>query len=157
MKDRVLREQLARLLSGGQAHASPQEVLRDIDPSIRTSKPPAFEHSLWELLEHLRIAQEDILRYTLDPGWVSPDFPAGYWPSDPRSVSESEWSRSCEGFFSDLAAVVGLVRNPEINLSAAIPHGGDHTYLREILLVADHNAYHLGQMVQLRRALGAWD
>lgn len=150
-----LREDLVELLSGGSAHITAEEVLKDIDPRLRNVRPPGMR-SVWEVLEHMRIAQEDILRYTLDPNWRSPDFPEGYWPRDPDGMTEEDWSRTVEGFFADLREVIRLVKDESIDLLAEIPHGEGRTYLREVLLVADHNAYHLGQIVQIRKALGDW-
>jgi hypothetical protein len=113
-------------------------------------------HTVWELLEHLRIAQEDIVRYTLDPGWVSPEWPKGYWPDPAAAVTEEAWKASLDGFFAGLEETVALARNPAIDLTARLPHGEGRTYLRQVLLVADHNAYHLGQVVETRKALGDW-
>ncbi|HEU4390010.1 MAG TPA: DinB family protein, partial [Blastocatellia bacterium] len=114
-------------------------------------------HSAWELLEHMRLAQEDILEYTLDPKWVSPPFPEGYWPDSSKRVPAKAWSDSVARFLADLRRVIQLVRDPRIDVTAKIPHGEGRTYLRQALLVADHNAYHLGQIVDLRKALGDWD
>jgi hypothetical protein len=104
----------------------------------------------------MRIAQEDILRYTLDASWVSPDFPEGYWPKETDEVTEEAWEASVAAFFADLEAVIRLVGDQNLDLTSEIPHGEGRTYLREILLVADHNAYHLGQIAQTRKALGDW-
>jgi hypothetical protein len=104
----------------------------------------------------MRLAQEDILRYTLDPAWRSPAFPSGYWPANPESVTEAQWSAAVSGFFSDLDEARKLAQDPGRDLTALIPHGEGRTYLRQVLLIADHNAYHLGQIVQIRKALGDW-
>lgn len=156
MNDAALRENLIELLRGGSAHLTPEQVFAHLPPELRTRRPPGGLHSIWELLEHMRIAQEDILRYTLDPSWVSPPFPEGYWPANPDSLPDDAWEKSLTQFQSDLQEVIALVQNPEVDLTAEIPHGEGRTYLREILLVADHNAYHLGQIVDVRKALGAW-
>ena len=103
----------------------------------------------------MRLAQEDILRYTLDPAWKSPAWPEGYWPAQP-DPRDDEWNASVSVFEADLQHVVALTRDASRDLTAAIPHGEGRTYLRQILLVADHNAYHLGQIVQTRKLLGAW-
>jgi hypothetical protein len=119
-------------------------------------QPDPSEHSIYQELEHMRLAQEDILRYTVDPAWKSPTWPAGYWPED-STPTEAQWEATVAGFDSDLAEVVDLVRRADIDLTSRIPHGqSGHTYLREVLLVADHNAYHVGQIVQTRKRLGAW-
>ncbi|HEV8267144.1 MAG TPA: DinB family protein [Thermoanaerobaculia bacterium] len=156
MNDAVLRENLVELLTGGHAHVAPEKALESVDSSLRNVRPLGALHSVWEELEHMRLAQEDILRYTLDPNWKSPEFPKGYWPSGDETFSAALWSVSVGDFLSDLGEVVTLVKNPEIDLTSAIPHGEGRTYLREILLVADHNAYHLGQIVQTRKLLGDW-
>lgn len=157
MDDLVLREQLVNLLRGGQAHATAKQALDGLKPELRNVRPVNGEHSIWEELEHLRLAQEDILRYTLDASWISPPFPEGYWPKATEVVTEEMWSASVAAFFADLEEVIQLAQNPDVDLTAEIPHGENgHTYLREILLVADHNAYHLGQIVQMRKALGNW-
>ena len=96
----------------------------------------------------MRLAQEDILRYTLDPSWESPEWPDGFWPSDSDKMTEEVLKNSVSGFFRDLDELIAIVKNPEFDLTSQIPHGEGHTYLREILLVADHNAYHLGKIVR---------
>jgi uncharacterized damage-inducible protein DinB len=156
MKDAVLRKNLIELLRGGQAHITAKSALNGIKPNLRNVRPAAGLHSVWEELEHIRIAQEDILRYTLDASWKSPDWPDGYWPTDTGSLTEEIWSASVSDFFSDLEEVIALVQNSNLDLTVQIPHGEGRTYLREVLLVADHNAYHLGQIVQTRKLLGDW-
>lgn len=157
MNDSVLRQHLVELLRGGQAHATAEQALKGLKPALRNVQAANGEHSVWEEFEHLRLAQEDILRYTVDASWVSPSFPDGYWPKGTEQVTEEVWTKSVAAFFADLEELVKLAENPDVDLTAEIPHGeAGHTYLREILLVADHNAYHLGQIVQTRKALGDW-
>ncbi|MFY9556028.1 MAG: DinB family protein [Blastocatellia bacterium] len=156
MEDSVLRSQLVGLLQGGEAHVKADAALANINPRFRGARPARAVHSIWEELEHMRIAQEDILRYALDPSWRSPEWPEGYWPAEADSVNDEIWNRSIEAFFSDLADVVKLAKDSNIDLTAQFPHGEGKTYLRQILLVADHNAYHLGQIVQARKLLGDW-
>ena len=156
MEDSVLREQLVVLLGGGEAHINAKPALADVKPQFRNVRPAAEVHSIWEDLEHMRIAQEDILRFTVDPSWKSPEWTAGYWPSKTEGVTDEMWKASVDGFFSDLEELIELVRDQTVDLSAKIPHGESQTYLREILLAADHNAYHLGQIVQTRKLLGDW-
>jgi uncharacterized damage-inducible protein DinB len=155
MNENVLREVLVKLLLEGHAHASLDQAIAGLKPGLRGRRPAPEIHSVWEELEHLRIAQEDILRYTLDPDWKSPAWPKGYWPtrSEPR---DHEWKDSVKRFKSDLTEVVAMARDPRRDLTSTIPHGEGRTYLRQVLLVADHNAYHVGQIVQLRKLLGAW-
>ena len=157
MNGHGFRSTLVDLLRGRGAHVSFDGAVAGLDASLRTVRPAGAAHSVWELVEHVRIAQEDILRYTLDPTWESPPWPEGYWPADnPERIDDRTWEealRSCRG---DLEAMVDLVEDPDLDLTVRLPHGGEHTYLREVLLVADHNAYHVGQIVCVRKALGAW-
>jgi uncharacterized damage-inducible protein DinB len=155
MDDRVLRRQVVDLLSGGHAHTSLDRAAAGLDPALRGARPAPHLHSVYELLEHVRIAQEDILRYTLDPGWRSPAWPEGYWPAS-AEPSDRQWASTLERLKVDLAEVVALVSDPARDLTALIPHGEGRTYLRQALLLADHNAYHVGQVVFVRKLLGAW-
>ena len=156
MDEQKLRRQVVDLLRGGGAHLGWDEALDGLRPGHRAKAPRPGLHSVWQLVEHVRIAQEDILRYTLEPGWKSPKWPDGYWPSV-KEPTPREWKASLAAFRRDLEAVVGMVLDPAVDLTAVIPHGeGGHTYLREALLVADHNAHHLGQVIQARRRLGDW-
>jgi hypothetical protein len=156
MKDAVVRKALVALLIGGDAHPTAEQALARTSPKRRALPPPGGGHTIWELLEHMRIAQEDILRYTLDPSWTSPAFPEGYWPAPGAKPSPAAWSRSIAAFRRDLAETVAFARNPRRDLTATIPHGEGRTYLRQVLLIADHNAYHVAQIVQTRKALGDW-
>jgi hypothetical protein len=156
MESKQLRYNLIELLKGGHAHASVEKIVRGIGPRARTTRPSGMPHTIWELLEHMRLAQEDILRYTIDPDWASPTFPEGYWPGNSKPLTESDWDNSLSKFLSDLSDIIKLVEDSNIDLTSEIPHGQGHTYLREILLVADHNSYHLGQIAQIRKVLGDW-
>jgi hypothetical protein len=156
MGDERLRKELIELLKGGHAHASAERIIQGISPQVRQTRPSASSHTIWELLEHVCLAQEDILRYTLDPEWISPKFPEGYWPGDSNPVTDSDWDKSVANFLRDLGDVIKIVEDDGLDLTAEIPHAEGHTYLREILLVADHNSYHLGQIAQIRKELGDW-
>jgi hypothetical protein len=156
MKDKPLREHLGELLTGGHAHVDLKTALTGIPPKLRGVRPPGAAYSIWELLEHMRIAQWDILEFSRDAKHVSPDWPAGYWPKTQAPGNAKAWDASVKSFARDLAAMKKLVANPRTDLFARIPHGTGQTILREALLVADHNAYHLGQIVIVRRLLGAW-
>ena len=156
MNDSTLRQNLIELLRGGHAHVIPAQALDGLNPASRNVRPADGLHSIWEELEHMRLAQEDILRYTLDASWTSPAFPEGYWPKETGHLTEAAWSESVAKFFADLDEVIRLVQDNGLDLTAEIPHGEGRTYLREILLIADHNAYHLGQIVQIRKVLGDW-
>ena len=155
-KDKALRQHLLDLLKGGHAHATIHDALRDFPVELRGKRPRGAPHSPWELLEHMRIAQWDILEFSRDPDHVSPKFPDGYWPAKPEPPDEKAWDRSVNGFCQDLNSMCALVADDATDLYARIPHGEGQTVLREALLTADHNAYHLGQLVLLRRTLGAW-
>ncbi len=156
MDERALRKSLTDLLKGGQAYTLIETALEGLKPGLRNVRPAVGLHSVYEELEHMRIAQEDILRYTLDAGWQSPPWPEGYWPKDNEGLTAEKWEESAERFFRDLEEVRNLVGAPGHDLTAPIPHGEGRTYLRQILLVADHNAYHTGQIVQTRKLLGDW-
>lgn len=154
--DAPLREHLVRLLDWQDAHLAFDEIVADWPAPLRGVTPRGAAHTAWQLLEHLRLAQADILDFCRNPHYVEPPFPEGYWPRETAPPSEGAWHESIRRFKADLADLKALVQDRRIDLYAPIPHGQGHTYLREILLVADHNAYHLGQLVVLRRLLGAW-
>lgn len=156
MDDTVLRKQLVKLLRGGQARVKPDAALAGVNPDFRSVRPASNVHSVWEELEHLRLAQEDILRYTIDASWKSPEFPAGYWPPENQTVTDEMWKASVDGFLADLEEFITLVQDSEVDLTATFSHGEGRTYLRQVLLAADHNAYHLGQLVQARKLHGDW-
>jgi hypothetical protein len=154
--DQALREHLLYLLRGGGAHLDFDAAIADLPVELRGAKPAGVPHTPWRLLEHLRLAQWDILEFSRNPRHVSPSFPDGYWPRGDAPPDEDAWERSLAAFRADLKAMQDLVADPATDLFAPIPHGDGQTILREALLVADHNAYHLGQLVVVRRALGAW-
>jgi hypothetical protein len=151
-----LRDHLLYLLRGGGAHLDFDAAVGGLAPELRGAKPAGQPHTPWRLLEHLRIAQWDILEFSRSPRHVSPPFPQGYWPAGDAPPDTGAWDRSAAAFRADLKAMQDLVADPATDLFAPIPHGEGQTVLREALLVADHNAYHLGQLVLLRRLLGAW-
>lgn len=159
--DRALRDQLLTLLDSAQAHAAFDHVVAGLEPELVGRRPEGFEHSAWELLEHLRIAQRDILEFSRDPEHVSPEWPDGYWPDKPAPAADirdaaDAWADAVAAFRADREAFEDLVRDRRRDLHEPFPWGSGQTLLREALLLADHNAYHLGQLVALRRALGAW-
>jgi len=155
-QDRALRDHLLYLLRGGGAHAPFDQVIADLPAELRGVRPPGASHSPWEVLEHLRLAQWDILEFSRNGDHVSPDWPEGYWPQEQAPPDAEAWDRSIETFRRELQELEALVDDPASDLYAAFPWGKDQTLLREALLVADHNAYHLGELVLLRRLLGAW-
>ncbi len=154
--DTALREHVVNLLKGGGAHASFDEAVKDMPVGLRGKRPRGAQHSAWEVLEHLRIAQWDILEFSRDPKHVSPEFPAGYWPKKPAPSNAQAWNKSVKAFRGDLQTMIALVEDESTDLYAKIPHGDGQTVLREALVLADHNAYHFGELVLLRRLLGAW-
>ena len=154
--DKSLREHVLKLLEGGHAHVTFEAAVKGIPPALRGKRPKGVEHSLWEILEHMRIAQSDILDFSRDAKHVSPEWPSGYWPKSKTPPHDKAWAKSVRAFAADLEAMRNLVAADSTDLHAPIPHGDGQTILREALLIADHNAYHLGEMVLVRRLLGAW-
>ena len=155
MSDAAVREHLVGLLSGRGAHLPFERAVADVPEELRGVIPDGAASSLWQQLEHLRLDQWDILEFSRDPDHVSPEFPDGYWPAT-VAPPEGAWQRSIDAFLADGAAMVRLVSDPEADLYLPFPHGTGQTLLREALVVADHNAYHVGQIVLLRRLLGCW-
>jgi hypothetical protein len=152
----ALRQHLLDLLRGRNAHAEFDAVVADFPSRLRGVKPPGAPHTAWQLLEHLRTAQWDILEFSRDAKHKSPPWPEGYWPKTEAPPNAAAWNNSLRSFRADLKAMAKLVADKKTDLFAKIPHGSGQTILRETLLIADHNSYHLGQMVLLRRLLGTW-
>lgn len=151
----LVREQVTALLRGGNAHVPLDEAIKNLPAAQRGVAPKGAEHSAWELLEHMRIAQWDILEFSRNPKHKSPEWPSGYWP-ETKKPNEAAWRKSIASFKKDLQAMLDLVSDPSTDLLGKIPHGSGQNVLREALLVADHNAYHLGQIVLVRKILGSW-
>jgi hypothetical protein len=156
VKDKSIREHVLNLLKGGSAHVDFEAAIKGLPVPLRGKKPRGVEHSAWEILEHMRIAQRDILEFSRDAKHASPKWPEGYWPRTQAPANTQAWNKSVQAFRADLKAMCKLVAADSTDLFAPIPHGDGQTILREALLVADHNAYHLGEMVLIRRLLGAW-
>ena len=154
--DLELREHLVYLLGGGGAHATFDQAMAGLPADLRGRKTKGYPHTPWMLLEHMRIAQWDILDFSRNSKYKSLPWPEGYWPKDEAPPSAAAWKQSIESFHKDLKAMQQLVKNPKTDLFARIPWGDGQTILREALLVADHNAYHVAQVVDVRRLLGAW-
>jgi hypothetical protein len=148
---------LIELLKGGHAHATFDQAIKDLPPDLHGKKARGFPHTAWMLLEHLRIAQWDILDFSRNSKYAALEWPAGYWPKGEVPPSPTAWDKSVKAFLADLKAMQDLVTNPKTDLFAKIPWGNGQTILREAMLVADHNAYHVAQLVDLRRLLGAWE
>lgn len=155
-QDQALRDHLLELLRTGSAHLGFDEAIEGLPADLRGSRTQDLQHTPWQLVEHLRLAQHDILEFSRDPGYVSPKWPEGYWPDTAAPPDDEAWDRSVEQFRQDLKAMQDLVADPKTDLFAKIPWGTGQTILREAMLVADHNAYHVGQIVTVRQALGAW-
>jgi uncharacterized damage-inducible protein DinB len=154
--DKALRQHLVNLLKGGDAHADFEHAIADFPAEARGKIPKSAEHSPWQVLEHMRIAQWDILDFSTNPKYKTREWPKEYWPETEAPPEPKAWDRSVNDYRKDLKGLCALVEDEKTDLFAKIPHGGGQTILREILVVADHNAYHLGQIVLLRRLLGVW-
>ena len=154
--DQNLRDHLVALLSWKSAHVNFDQAIDGIPPTMHGLQPDGLPFSPWQLLEHLRIAQYDILDFCRNPGYVMPAFPEGFWPVSVTPPSAEAWQESIAQFRADLKAMQDLIADPDTDLFAAIPHGGGQTIFREAVLVADHNAYHVGQLILVRRLLGIW-
>lgn len=154
--DKALLQHLLYLLNGDGAHLDFNSAVKDIPVNLRGKRPEAAEYSPWELLEHLRIAQWDILEFLLNAKHASPEFPAGYWPKSPAPPDEKAWDKSAESFRRDFQSVVDLVSDGSTDLLGPLHGVADQTILRKLTMLADHNSYHLGQLVLVRRMLGAW-
>jgi len=154
--DSSLRDHLARLLAWEDAHVSFDKAVADIPSELRGTRPAKVPYSAWELVEHLRITQEDILDFTRNADYQERTWPDNYWPSSAAPPSDAAWDESIRRYRHDRRALQALAADPKLDLAAAIPHGTGQTYLRELILVADHSAYHVGQLVLVRRMLGLW-
>ncbi|MBW8862883.1 MAG: DinB family protein [Acidobacteria bacterium] len=156
MDDRTLRAQLVNLLDSKDAHATFDAAVKGIASKLRGVVPIGWEYSAWQLVEHIRIAQADILEFCVAARYKEKQWPDAYWPKDAAPLNGAAWTASLAAFRRDRKAFQALVRNPRLDLGAVVPRGTTQTYLREILLAADHTAYHVGQLVALRKALGIW-
>lgn len=155
-REQVLREHLLELLRAGSAHLGLEQAIAGLPADLRGARAQELPHTAWQLLEHLRITQWDILEFSRNPDHVSPKWPDAYWPETAAPPDEAAWDRCVEQFRQDLKAMQDLLADPETDLYLKIPWGDGQTILREAMLVADHNAYHIAQLVTLRQALGAW-
>ena len=154
--EKALRAQLVAVLDWRSAHVGFDAVVKGLPPRLRGKVPKGFEHSIWQLVEHMRIAQNDILDFCRNPRYAEKKWPDDCWPSAPAPRSARAWSAALAAFRRDRRAMQRLAGDAGVDLFAAIPHGNGQTCLREILLVADHGAYHIAQIVDVRRALGDW-
>ncbi len=155
--DKALREAVLTLLRGGRAHVSFEKAVANLPEDLRGKKARGAPYTPWQQLEHMRIAQWDILEYIRNPQHVSPEWPEGYWSGEAAPPARNAWTKSVKAFRADCQALENLATDPSTDLLARVPHDPEGpTILHEMLLVADHNAYHLGQLIVLRRLLGAW-
>lgn len=154
--DQVVREQLNHLLRGGNAHMTFNQAVTNFPKEAINRQPPDIPYTPWHLIEHLRVAQWDILEFICNPDHISPDWPEGYWPHPDQKADWTQWEGTIQLFQSDLKALQDLVAEPNTDLYAPIPHAPTYTIFREIVLVADHNAYHIGELAILRGVMGLW-
>ncbi len=154
--DAALREHLIDLLTGSNAHADFNAAVKDFPVELRGKRLKGADHSPWQIVEHLRIAQYDILDFSRNPDYKALDWPSGYWPENPEPPDEHAWDKSVRAFHHDLKQLCAMVADESSDLYAKFPWGEGQTLLREALLTADHNAYHVGQLILVRKLLGAW-
>jgi hypothetical protein len=154
--DKVARDQLLALLRGGNAHMPYVQAVADFPMTEINTRPPNVPYTPWHLLEHIRLAQWDILEFIKNPQHVSPPWPDGYWPDRDAHADEAAWHKTIASFRADLKALQDIVQDPNTDLTAPIPHAKDYTIFREILVVSDHNAYHIGEFAILRQVMGTW-
>lgn len=156
ISDSAPRDLLARSLGWSDAHVSFDEAVRDLPVHLRGTRPPGLPHSPWELVEHIRITQRDILDFATAEEYQEREWPSDYWPGSPEPPDAGAWEQSVSAVKADREALQRLAQDTAVDLGAVTRHGTDQTYLRELILVLDHTAYHVGQLVLVRRALGAW-
>jgi DinB superfamily len=152
----ALRDHLRELLASPHAHVTLEQAISGLPVELRGAKPPGQPHTLWRLLEHMRLAQWDIVEFSRSADHKSPAWPEGYWPAGDFPPDDGAWDGAVRALHRDLESFVALVDDPGSDLFAPFPWGKGQTLLREALLIADHNAYHIGQMVTLRQLLGSW-
>jgi hypothetical protein len=150
------RSIVAAAIDSQEAHVPFDRATADLPEADRGRRPQGYPHSPWELLEHMRLAQADLIAFMEDPAYEAPEWPADYWPASPVPPSPAAWAESVAAFRRDRERLRAIALRPELDLTSAIPWGGGRTYLRTLLVAADHTAYHLGQLVTVRRWLGVW-
>ncbi|MFN8453988.1 MAG: DinB family protein [Anaerolineae bacterium] len=155
--EQIMHEQLLALLNGGHAHMEFDQAVAEFPLDAINRKPPHVPYTPWHLLEHLRLAQWDILEFIRNPNHVSPDWPTGYWPSPEAQADAAHWQQTISAFQADLKSLEELVANPETDLFAPLPQGLPYTIFREIMVVANHNSYHIGEFAILRQVMDTWE
>jgi hypothetical protein len=151
--EKILREEIIQLLQGGNAHHSIKDLVDSFPMEFINDKIPGINYTPWQLIEHIRITQWDILEFVLNPDHLSPEWPEGYWPAKSLKADEKMWEETVSGFFKDLNSIIKIAEDKTSDLFTPLPHAKDYSILRELLLVADHNAYHLGQLMMLNKSL----
>jgi uncharacterized damage-inducible protein DinB len=152
----AIRAQLARALDWNEAHATFDAAVSDLPSSLRGSVPAGLPYSAWQIVEHIRRTQADILEFCVAPHYAEKAWPKEYWPETAEPPSDRSWDESIAAMRHDRAALASLTTDDKTNLLSRVPNGDGQTYLREVLLVLDHTAYHTGELIVLRRLLGAW-
>jgi hypothetical protein len=154
--DKELVKTLEQLLTGGHAHVTFEDAIKDLPAQLRDRAPEGIPYTIWQLVEHIRITQWDILEFSRDAKHTSPQWPEGYWPKEKGPANEAAWKNSLAQIRSDLKEFIGLLKDPAADLYAPFAHGDGQHLLREALLIADHTSYHTGEIIVIRRLLGAW-
>ncbi len=154
--EQVVREQLLALLNGGNAHMTFEQAVADFPAEHYNTRPDNVAYTPWHILEHLRVAQWDILEFIRNPDHVSPEWPQGYWPDPAEESDQNQWKETASAFLSNLGSLRSIVKDSDIDLYAPIPHAPNYTIFREILVVSDHNAYHIGEFAILRQVMSTW-
>ena len=155
-QDTALRQQLAQNLRAGNAHMSFEDAVAEFPQARINTRPQNVEYSFWHLVEHLRLTQADILRYVTDPGYEEMEWPRDYWPAKDATATKSEWDASIQGFLDDREALAAMVEDESNDILMPAPSHAEHTLLREVLIIIDHNAYHIGELAGLRQVANAW-
>ncbi|WP_160712791.1 DinB family protein [Chitinophaga solisilvae] len=155
-KNKAITDSLKALLLKANAHVTFADAVKGLPAELRGVTPPGLPYSIWQLVEHIRITQEDILEFSRDASYVSPAWPEGYWPKETAPENEAAWKHSLAQIREDLATFIALLEAPDADLFAPFPHGEGQHLFREAVLIADHTSYHTGEIVAVRRMLGAW-
>ena len=157
VQEQQLKKHLSTLVSGKGAHADFDTAVKGISSDHYGAEVKGLPYTLWQIVEHMRLSQNDILDYMRNPDYKERSWPEGYWPKEGKPPKKDSWDQSVKSIKKDLREVKTIIENPKTDLFAQVPHGEKgHTILREVLLIADHNAYHVGQIIVIRRLLGDW-